>query len=383
MASLSFQELATDPHGFLASLRADAPVAWLEDVGGWLITSHHLSVRVLTHPEIFTVDDERFSTQRVVGPSMLSLDGSNHGRHRSAFSPEFRRGHIHETLAQSVDDLVESLVSEIGPYGEADLRATVAAPIAAELMRRTLGLGSVSVHKLNVWNEALIAAIDEVTEGGEVPAYGIAAFNSLTGAVSDAVAVQALSVGGHGRLSLEEIAANVAVLLIGGIVTSDGAMSIAFRHLLDRPELIEEIRRHPDLADSFIEESLRFEPAAAFVDRYATRDVDLGSQSISAGDLVRVSISGANRDPRVFDDPDRFDPTRANSSDHLTFVRGPHACLGVHLAKLEMRAVIGSLLTRLPGLRRPPGDPPAPRGLIFRAPPSVPAIWDGDSATVS
>ena len=373
-----------DPHGALASLRDDSPVAWLDELGGWLVTGHALCVRVLTDAETFTVDDERFSTQRVVGPSMLSLDGFDHTRHRSAFSPEFRRRRVHEGLAETVRDLVESLAGRIAPDGGADLRLAVAAPVAAEVMRRVLGLRAVSAEQLNVWNGALIAAIDEVTEGAEVPEYGIEAFNELKEAVFGAVTERPLvDVLDQGQLTVEEVAANLAVLLIGGIHTSDGAMSIAFRHLLDRPGLIEEIRGNPGLVDKFIEESLRFEPAAAFLDRYATTRVDLGSRSIAAGDLVRVSISGANRDPTVFEDPHRFDPSRSNASEHLTFARGPHACLGVHLARLEMRTAIISLLRLLPGLRPGPEDPPSPHGLIFRAPDNVPAIWDGHSATVS
>ena len=385
MVSVSFQQLAEDPHGALASLRDDSPVAWLDELGGWLVTGHPLCVQVLTDAESFTVDDERFSTQRVVGPSMLSLDGFDHARHRSAFSPEFRRRRVHEGgLAQTVSELVESLARRIAPNDQADLRSALAAPLAAEVMRRVLGLRSVTAEQLNAWNGALITAIDEVTEGADVPEYGIVAFDALREAVFDAVTERPLmDVLAHGQLEVDEVAANIAVLLIGGIVTSDGAMSIAFRHLLDRPELMEEIRHRPQLIDRFIEESLRFEPAAAFLDRYATSDVELGSRRISAGDLVRVSVSGANRDPLVFEDPDRFDPTRPNSSDHLTFARGPHSCLGVHLARLEMRVAITSVLKLLPGLRKAAGDPPLPSGLIFRAPASVPAIWGGHSATVS
>ena len=104
-----------------------------------------------------------------------------------------------------------------------------------------------------------------------------------------------------------------------------------------------------------IDESLRLEPAAAVIDRYATADVVLGGARIARGELVRLSITAANRDPAVFADPDAFDPARTNLRRHVAFAQGPHVCVGVHLARLEARAALGALLTRLPGLRAGPG----------------------------
>ena len=96
---------------------------------------------------------------------------------------------------------------------------------------------------------------------------------------------------------------------------------------------------------------------------------------IARGDLVRVSISAANRDPATFGDPDRFDVRRRNARRHIAFAHGPHVCLGMHLARLEAHTALQRLLDRLPGLRL---DGPAPRarGLIFRKPPAVNVRWD-------
>ncbi len=349
-----------------------------------MVTTHELCARVLTDAETFTVDDERFSTRRVVGSSMLSLDGPAHALHRSAFAPDFRRRHVHDRLEDPLGELLASLATRLAPLGEVDLRSAVALPTAAEMMQRALGLDGVSAERLIEWNTALISAIDGVTEGGDVPSYGTDAFERLKGAVGEAMGDGAMrDAAERAGLPVEGMASNVAVLLIGGIVTSEGAMSIAFRHLLDRPALMGEIRQDSKLVDRFLEESLRYEPAAAFLDRYATRDVVLGNQSITAGDLVRVSIAGANRDPLVFEQPNLFDVSRANPSDHLTFARGPHTCLGIHLAKLEIRTAILVLLRALPGLSAAPGPSPSVGGLIFRAPDQVPAIWAGDSATLS
>ena len=118
-------------------------------------------------------------------------------------------------------------------------------------------------------------------------------------------------------------------------------------------------------------------PAAAVVDRYATADTALGGAEIGQGDLVRLSIAAANRDPAVFTDPDRFDPTRPNLRRHVAFAQGPHVCVGVHLARLEARTALDALLRRFPRLRLDADCPPADvRGLVFRKPGVLYARWD-------
>lgn len=383
MSQVSLADLAVDPHPALASLREASPVAWLDELGGWIVTNRKLCVAVLIDAEAFTVDDERFSTRRVVGPSMLSLDGPEHSRHRSAFGAAFRARAVRESLETWTTDLVSSLVAEIAPAEKADLRETIALPLATEVMRHILGL-EVSAEQLTRWNASITSAIDEVTAGGPVPAHGMKSFDQLRHAVADSAEQASLLADARDSgLDIDEVAANVAVLLIGGIVTADGAVSILFRHLLDRPGILEALSESHDLIPNAVDESLRLEPAAAFVDRYATRDVDLGGARIAGGDLVRVSISAANRDPAVFDQPDVFNFHRPNLGEHLAFARGPHACLGIHVAKLGARLALEAVLETLPGLRHPEAPGPPPTGLIFRAPETVPAVWTGDSATIS
>jgi cytochrome P450 len=383
LSTVSLTDLAVDPHPALATLREASPVAWLDELGGWIVTSRSLCVDVLTNAEVFTVDDERFSTRRVVGPSMLSLDGPAHGRHRAAFGKAFRARAVRESLETWITDLASSLVDGIAPVGWADLRGSVALPLATEVMCRILGL-DVSAEQLSRWNRSITTAIDEVTEGGSVPDYGIEAFDELRIAVADSAERSSLLADAvESGLDIDEVASNVAVLLIGGVVTADGAISILFRHLLDRPSTLQALAVDPGLIPRAVDESLRLEPAAAFVDRYATRDVDLGGAHIARGDLVRVSISAANRDPVVFERPDVFDIHRPNLGDHLAFARGPHACLGIHVARLEARMALEAVLERCQDLRHPEDRGPPPTGLIFRTPETVPAVWTGDSGTIS
>jgi cytochrome P450 len=170
------------------------------------------------------------------------------------------------------------------------------------------------------------------------------------------------------------VVSNAAVLMFGGIETTEGMIANLVLHLLTNPSQMDIVRTDPARIPDAVEESLRLEPAAAVVDRYATRDVELAGASIARGDLVTVSLTAANRDPAVFDRPDDFDLLRPNLRHQLAFARGPHFCLGIDLARLETRVAVETALDRLPGLALT--DPATPAGLVFRKPDAVHVRWD-------
>ena len=147
-----------------------------------------------------------------------------------------------------------------------------------------------------------------------------------------------------GDLTTGEAISDAAVVMFGGIDTTDGMIANAVLHLLSDPGQLELVRVDPRLVLAAIEESLRLEPAAALLDRYATRDAAIGGAEIKAGDRVSISLAAANRDPAVFRDPDRFDIFRSNAGRHLAFAHGPHFCIGATLARAETRAALDALL---------------------------------------
>jgi len=392
-------ELTHDPHPALARLREHDPVCWLPALGAWLVTGHELAAEVLRDSRTFTVDDPRFTTAQVTGPSMLSLDGAAHARHRTPFAHAFRAAALGD-LAEFADAEAARLTEDIAAGGCADgrsaeLRATVAGPLAAAVMTRSLGLTQVTPATMLTWYADIVATVSELTvseltvseltvsgltgaPGQQAPAARSLA--ELASAVRASIRSGHLSLlaeaAGTGDLSAEETVANAAVLLFGGIDTTEGMILNAVWHLLSHPAQLRLVREDPALLPPAIEESLRLEPAAGVVDRYATADVRLGPATIAAGDPVTVSIAGANRDPAIFGDPDRYDIRRENAARHLAFAHGPHFCLGAHLARAETIAAVRALLTRLPGLRLDPGRPSAPRGLVFRKPPALHVRWD-------
>jgi cytochrome P450 len=380
--AVTLAELEGDPHPALARLRRREPVSWVPALRAWLVTSYPLALQVLRDPESFTVDDPRFSTAQVVGPSMLSLDGQEHARHRDPFARPFRLDPIRKQFGELVTTEVDRLLDAIEPAGRGELRSALAGPLAVVTMVHALGLDHVEPATARGWYDAIVAAVTAITEGAEPGDAGGQAFGELRDALGpafdrdDASSLVAAAVGMPGGLERSEVASNAAVLLFGGIETTEGMIANAILLLLQNPGQRALAVNDPQLLERAIEESLRLEPAAATLDRYATRDARVGDADIPRGDLVCVSLAGANRDPALFPEPDRFDVSRENAHRHLAFAQGPHVCLGMHLARLEARVAVERALVRLPGLRLDPDRPSEVRGLVFRKPDRLDVVWD-------
>jgi cytochrome P450 len=375
--SVTVEELSADPHPLLARLRATEPVSWLPALDGWLVTGHGPARQVMRDATTYTVDDPRFSTGRLIGPSMLSLDGPAHTRHREPFAHTFRPAETRARFTAFVEAEVGRLVTALRPAGRAELRAELAGPLAVAVVAEALGLGDTDATTIRSWYEELVAAVSAITAGR--PAATPRAYALLRARVEEAItegrpsSLLAEVAGRPEGLTTAEVVADTAVLMFDGIDSTEGMITNAAAHLLGHLDQLALIRAEPGLLAGAIEESVRLEPSASVIDRYAVRDVTLGDAAISAGDLVRVSIAGANRDPDVFTDPDRYDVRREGADRHLSFARGPHFCFGAHLARLETTTALRALLD-LKDLRLDRTD--GPHGLVFRKPAEVHVRWD-------
>jgi cytochrome P450 len=380
-ATASIEELELDPHPLLSRLREHEPVSWLPALGGWLVTRRDLALQAMRDPATFTVDDPRFSTGQVVGPSMLTLDGTEHERHRGPFALPFRLDAVRERFTALVELETERLIAAIEPDRRGELRRSLAGPLAATITSHALGLGDIDTATILAWYDAIVDAVTLVGAGGRVTPAGREAFAALRSRVEPVLDREpglspAAAASQAGGLTRAEVVSNVAVLMFGGIETTEGMIANAILHLLTHPEQRALVDGDRGLLPNAVEESLRLEPAAAVIDRYATSDVRLGDVPIGKGDLVSISIAGANRDPDFFPDPARFDVRRENARHQIAFAAGPHVCIGMHLARLEAHTAVERLLDRLPGLRLDPVHPAVPRGLIFRKPPALHVVWD-------
>lgn len=356
-------------------------MSWLPAFDAWLVTPYELVVRVMRDDATYTVDDPRFSTGQVVGPSMLSLDGEAHARHRRPFAPPFRPAVIRERFTELVENEVERLLDAMSAGAGAEVRTALAGPLSVAAMVHALGLEETDPSVALGWYAAIVAAVTDISAGNQPGSGGTEAFASLTSAVDAALdrdptgSLVAAAASGADGLGRAEVVANAAVLMFGGIETTEAMIANAVLHLLADPQERDRVAADPELVASAVEESLRLEPAASVLDRYATRDVELAGAEIRRGELVRISLAAANRDPSLFAEPDRFDVHRPNVGSHVTFAQGPHACLGLHLARLEARVAVRRLLARFPGVRLDPARPAAVTGLIFRKPAELHVVW--------
>jgi cytochrome P450 len=380
-AGATLDELDADPHPLLARLRASEPVSWLPALNGWLVTRRDLALQAMRDPNAFTVDDPRFSTGQVVGQSMLTLDGDAHARHRDPFARAFRLDAVRKRFTELVEAETERLIDAIEPVGRGELRRSLAGPLAAAMVVHALGLGDLEAEAVLGWYDAIVAATTGVAEGKPVSTGGKDAFAALSGSIEPVLdrepssSLLAAAASQAGGLSQDRVVSNAAVIMFGGIETTEGMIANAILHLLAHPNQLSLVQADRGLLPNAVEESLRLEPAAAVIDRYATRAIQLGGGAIAKGDLVTISLAGANRDPAVFPDPDRFDVRRENAGRHVAFAHGPHVCIGMHLARLEAHTAVGRVLDRLPNLRLDPAHSAAPRGLVFRKPPALHVIW--------
>lgn len=353
VVDLDLGRLDVNPHPALAECRRVGRVVWVPALTGWLVTGFAAAVEILTDAETFTVDDPRFSTARLTGPSMLTLDGREQRRHRQAFAATYRPKNVAalaDRLRARADELVRGREGAV-----LDVGADLARPLAIDALIAVLDLSDPAADVLTDWHRQLVAGFAEDHPG-----------QGLLPVVREMRARLGTRAEGPGKgLDEAQYAANLAIMLIGGIETVEGMTAFAARYRFG-----DAVGRSAP-RDAVIEESLRLEPSAAHLDRYATTDRTIGEVEIRAGDFVVVSISGAHRDPAEFDRPDEFDPGRWTAGTrprHLGFADGPHFCLGAHLARLETSVALGAIEESRPHARLDPTVPAADAGAIFRRP---------------
>jgi cytochrome P450 len=173
------------------------------------------------------------------------------------------------------------------------------------------------------------------------------------------------------RLDDEEIRSHVRALFSAGAATSHHGLGTTLYALLSHPEVTTRLRTQPELIPRAVDEMLRWEPPIGVLPRIAPNDVELAGQLVPAGSIVLMGIASANRDEKVYDDPDRFDIDRPGGR-LLTFGFGSHYCPGSHLAKAQIVAGVRALLARFDDLRLLDADAARPNGTVMRGPIQLP-----------
>ncbi len=173
----------------------------------------------------------------------------------------------------------------------------------------------------------------------------------------------------------EQIAAFIRMLLLAAGETTTRSIANMMVQLLENPDVMEQVRADRTLVPKAVMETMRRDPTAGALARVAAKDMEVGGIAVAKGTAVLLSIASANRDPEVYEDPDRLWLKRP-MRPLLSFGFGPHMCMGMHMALAEMEVALDALLD-LPNLRFDPAFPhPQIRGLNMRGPDAVPVLWD-------
>ena len=353
-AAVTVAQLHDDPHAVLAELREHEPVSWLPALDGWLVTRHDLVVTALRDAVSFTVDDPRFSTSRVVGPSMLSLDGPEHARHRSPFVGPFRPREVRERFAAAVSDEAQRLAGELAAGEGGELRRGFAGPLAAATVARALGLDRDETATLLGWYDAIVGSVNGMSAGEPPTEAGARAYAALAARLTETIADDRAgasllaAAAADAGLSTEQLCANAAILLFGGIETTEGMIANALAMLLTRPAELERARdstRRARGRDRGVAAS-----GAGLGRPGPLRRRPTPSWAASGSRAARSCACRSVRPTAIRPcSPIRTSMTSSRAArGNLAFAQGPHVCVGVHLARLQARAGLAALLDPAP-----------------------------------
>lgn len=366
--------LAGPPHEMFARLRREAPVYWHEEPDGpgfWVLTKHADVQEVSRDWQTFS--SERGGTEITDYPEqelellrllLLYMDPKKHTRYRllvnKAFTPR-----VVQRLRDRIKLLAGRIVDAIVAQGECDFVADVSARLPMQVIAEMIGIPEADWPRVFDWSDRIVGWMDpELTAlrsdataaSVEMLMYAsdLAARKRIDGGddITTSLVNAKIDYDGQSRgLEEAEIGLFFLLLTVAGNETTRNLMSQAMLAFLEHPDQWRRLRAQPGLMDSAIEEMLRWGTPTMHFRRTATRDCEVRGVPIREGEKVTVWYISANRDEEVFERPYEFDITRA-PNDHLAFGGGgPHFCFGAHLARLEIAALFGELLDRVPDLQ--------------------------------
>jgi cytochrome P450 len=311
----------------------------------------------------------------MVDASILFMDGAQHRRYRALVQPSFLPKRAEWWLQQWIQRTVDALVERLAGSGRADLNVEFFSAIPLLTITGSFGISIAEALTIRAAVTSDGVGLGEFLRVVE-PLLEARRTEPRDDLISVLVEAEVTEDGATKRLTDDEIIAFAFLLLAAGSGTTWKQMGITMTALLRHPDWLAAIRHDPEVLRPVVEESLRWTPTDPMFSRFVAHDTELGGIAVPTGSVVHVCLAAANRDPARWDDPDRFDPGRPVQS-HLGFGGGAHICLGMHVARAEIRAAVGTLVERLPNLRPDP-EAPAPRiiGMYERGPDAVPVLLD-------
>jgi cytochrome P450 len=393
------REVIECPFPFYESVRDHQPLHQLPS-GEYLVSRYEDIIAVARSPERFSnfigpinpeivaiyqrsPDDEALSSRFSPFPLPFS-DPPEHKLKRSLCLSIVSRERL-QTYEPLIRGLVDGLIDEFVGQGRAEFASEFAVPLPPQVILHIMGVPAADQPQLTAWmrSEGVGARMlpDEAKRAeGTRRANAREYFKAMAlerhqqpreDFVSDMVA---LKYERDGDLDLSYLASEVTNLYGAATSTTAHLLASTMRMLLTHPEQLDEVRAEPDLIRPMLDEVLRLESPVQWLQRVVTEDTELAGTPLSKGSVLLIMWAAGNRDPRKFEDPDRFWIRRPHvARDQLGFGHGIHRCIGAALGRLEARLAFERLLDRLPDLRLSPGAESSPHLQQFnhRAPEKV------------
>ena len=352
-----------DPHTLYAAMRSEDPV--YEGIGPvtgrsfWFLTRYDDVISCFRDPRMgrdverlpsHLQDQHRFENEEmlaVINTHMLNADPPDHTRLRRLVSRSFTSRRV-EALRPRIDEISSGLLDGLG--SEVDLIHDYALPLPIAVIAELLGVPIDDFDEFHAMVDAFLRSEDEAASmaaGMQVLQYINTSIEMKRTEPGDDLLSALVHLEEDGdRLSHIELTSMVNLLLIAGHETTVNLIGNGMLELLRHPDQMDRLRAEPGLIGTAIEEMIRFNgPVETPFPRFVYEDVEIAGASIPAGDMVIPVLLAANRDPAVFEEPDRFDIGR-DPNRHVGFGFGIHHCLGAPLARIEGEIAIGNLLKR-------------------------------------
>lgn len=359
-----------NPYPVLANLREHDPVHFNPD--GSVYLTRYEDVRSV-YQDRTMVSDKTIAFKQKFGDgplythhtsSLVFNDPPYHTTVRKLLAHAFTPSKLSE-MECLITDIVDKLLDELNGAGDVDFVSAFAMRLPTEVISFMLGVPEQDRHKLRGYSLAILGALDpEVSQprldnGNSAVAEFSEMLNDLInhrranpGNAGQGEVLEALIFGEFEgkKLTQEELIQNCIFLLNAGHETTTSMMANGVGMLFQAPDQYQALRDSPDLVASAVEEILRYESPLQMGNRTTSVDTVIGGKSISAGTYIHTSIAGANRDPGIFEQPDRINFSR-RPNRHIAFITGIHVCLGATLARYEGRIALGRLIAKYPWMK--------------------------------
>ena len=289
---------------------------------------------------------------------------------------------MHDTVVDVIDELVEPLVAR----GHCDVVADIARPYPVPIICALIGAPREDWQRFANWADHVFKGFSFTFTADDVPEV-MRAWTELDEYTDDMIERRRHTLtddllsdliraehDGH-RLTHAELRMMAAGLLLAGTDTSRNQVAASIEVLVDHPDQWDLLRDRPELALPAVDETMRHSPIAGATMRIATEDVEIAGVTIPKATMILTNTAVANRDPAMYDDPDRFDITRVGAPPILTFGAGVHYCLGANLARLEIAEALKAVTRRMRNPRKTGPAPWKPLGTLS-GPTTLPLAFD-------